>query len=157
MRHHQEGAAQRRATVRRRPPPRFLPRMKFMYGNIRASITHVEYHDQQLEALPVTTLRRKMYFSARHGGGKVEIRARTTLPFSRAIRFLQPCLLPREPVVEPKPLESSSTTLQAFTDYQPAYAAYIYIYMYISPRIFRSALDSRDAPRNVCSCFMHAR
>lgn len=141
-----------RGAHRRALPPttRFLPRMKFMYGNIRASITHVEYHDQQLEALPVTTLRRKMYFSARHGGGKVEIRARTTLPFSRAIRFLQPCLLPREPVVEPKPLESSSTTLQAFTDYNLRTLP-------ISPRIFRSALDSRDAPRNVCSCFMHAR
>lgn len=44
---------------------------------------------------PVTTLRRKMYFSARDGGGKVEIRARTTLPFSRAIRFLQVAFAPR--------------------------------------------------------------
>lgn len=40
------------ATCNRAPPPdqptthpHFLPGMKFMYGNIRASITHVEYHD----------------------------------------------------------------------------------------------------------------
>lgn len=33
-----------------RRAPTFL-RIKFMYGNIRVSITHVEYQDQQLEAL----------------------------------------------------------------------------------------------------------
>lgn len=70
---------------------------------------------------PVTTLRRKMYFSAHDGGGKVEICARTTLSFSRAIRFLQVATT-REPVVEPKPLESSSTALQAFTPRATTYA-----------------------------------
>lgn len=33
-----------------RRAPTFL-RIKFMYGNIHVSITHVEYQDQQLEAL----------------------------------------------------------------------------------------------------------
>lgn len=111
--------------------------MKFMYGNIRASITHVEYHDQQLEALPW-----------RHFVGKCILApateaARWKYALERPFPFPAPFVSsrlpsPREPVVEPKPLESSSTTLQAFTTTN---VRYIYIF---PPRIFRLALDSRD-------------
>lgn len=141
--------------------PHFLPGMKFMYGNIRASITHVEYHDQQLEALPW-----------RHFVGKCILAlateaARWKYALERPFPFPAPFVSsrlpsPREPVVEPKPLESSSTTLQAFTT-----TNHLLRTIYTSSRIFRPALDSRDpppppslnpaAPRNVCSCFMHAR
>lgn len=47
---------------------------------------------------PVTTLRRKMYFSAHDGGGKVEICARATLSFPAPFVFPRLSLATREPL-----------------------------------------------------------
>lgn len=102
--------------------------MKFMYGNIRASITHVEYHDQQLEALPW-----------RHFVGKCILApateaARWKYALERPFPFPAPFVSSRLPSPrEPKPLESSSTTLQAFTTTN---VRYIYASSsYFSPRV----------------------
>lgn len=137
------------ATCNRAPPPdqptthpHFLPGMKFMYGNIRASITHVEYHDQQLEALPW-----------RHFVGKCILApateaARWKYALERPFPFPAPFVSsrlpsPREPVVEPKPLESSSTTLQAFTTTN--HLLPIYFLPYFSPRVTLALLSSSSS------------
>lgn len=137
------------ATCNRAPPPdqptthpHFLPGMKFMYGNIRASITHVEYHDQQLEALPW-----------RHFVGKCILApateaARWKYALERPFPFPAPFVSsrlpsPREPIVEPKPLESSSTTLQAFTTTN--HLLPIYFLPYFSPRVTLALLSSSSS------------
>lgn len=89
---------------------------------------------------PVTTLRRKMYFSARDGGGKVEIRARTRKGklFPRH-SFPPGCLRPA----------SLSSNLNLWSLHRQPYrhsqlpTTY---YLYTSSRIFRPALHSRSYP-----------
>lgn len=83
------------ATTQPTTHPHFLPRYEIYVWKYSREHYACRISRPAAGGPPVTTLRRKMYFSARDGGGKVEIRARTTLPFSRAIRFLQVAFAPR--------------------------------------------------------------
>lgn len=113
-------------------------RMKFMYGNIRVSITHVEYHDHQLEALP-----------RRHFVGKCILAltteaARWKYALERPFPFLAPFVFSKSP-----PPANLSPNLNLWSLHRQPYSyrrcERLYTYIRTPPFIFSRVDLRRDA------------